>query len=94
MPRKLRPCGTPAAYARHLNRGEKPCADCRAANAATKSGSGDAALRVGEIAMAKALDANPPVIVWRKRRNGVFEAVSVDDPHTDTNKRFRNEPVG
>ena len=28
---QLRPCGTKAAYNRHVNRGEKPCDDCRAA---------------------------------------------------------------
>ncbi len=30
----LRPCGTHAAYRRHLNRGEEPCEPCRQANAA------------------------------------------------------------
>jgi WhiB family redox-sensing transcriptional regulator len=29
--RHLKPCGTPAAYQRHLNRGEPTCAACRAA---------------------------------------------------------------
>lgn len=33
-PRPLRPCGTSAAYARHLQRKEPPCAACKAANAA------------------------------------------------------------
>jgi len=32
MSRQLRPCGTQAAYERHLRAGEKPCAPCRAAH--------------------------------------------------------------
>lgn len=31
MTHKLKPCGTPAAYARHLYHGEEPCTPCRAA---------------------------------------------------------------
>lgn len=26
-----KPCGTTAAYSRHISRGEEPCADCRRA---------------------------------------------------------------
>lgn len=29
--KRLRPCGTAAAYRRHVRRGEEPCAACRAA---------------------------------------------------------------
>lgn len=32
MARELKPHGTPAAYQRHLKRGEKPCDACRQAN--------------------------------------------------------------
>ncbi|MDR1266595.1 MAG: hypothetical protein LBK42_13820 [Propionibacteriaceae bacterium] len=32
MERRLRPCGTQAAYRRHLRHGEKPCGACLAAN--------------------------------------------------------------
>ncbi len=32
--RHLRPCGTLAAYRRHLRHGERPCERCKAANAA------------------------------------------------------------
>jgi len=32
-PRQLSPCGTNAAYARHLRRGQQPCPDCCAAHA-------------------------------------------------------------
>jgi hypothetical protein len=31
MERTLKPCGTPAAYRRHLRHGEKPCDECREA---------------------------------------------------------------
>lgn len=34
MPRKLKPCGTRAAYQRHLLHGEQPCDECKAANSA------------------------------------------------------------
>ena len=30
-PRQLKPCGTTAAYRRHVRHGEKPCDDCRRA---------------------------------------------------------------
>jgi hypothetical protein len=33
MPRPLRPCGTEAAYRRHLARSEPACPDCLAAHA-------------------------------------------------------------
>jgi WhiB family transcriptional regulator, redox-sensing transcriptional regulator len=31
-PRQLKPCGTQAAYARHVRRGEIPCARCKRAH--------------------------------------------------------------
>lgn len=34
MVRQLKPCGTPAAYARHLRHHELPCDACTAANTA------------------------------------------------------------
>lgn len=36
MVRELKPCGTPAAYRRHLRKGEPACADCKAAVASEK----------------------------------------------------------
>lgn len=33
MPRILKPCGTHAAYCRHINRGEQPCEPCKRAHA-------------------------------------------------------------
>jgi WhiB family redox-sensing transcriptional regulator len=32
VPRRLKPCGTQAAYTRHLRRGETPCGLCRRAH--------------------------------------------------------------
>jgi hypothetical protein len=32
MPRELKPCGTDAAYSRHLKRGEDPCDPCKEAH--------------------------------------------------------------
>lgn len=84
MTRKLRPCGTQSAYRRHLNRGEVPCAPCRAANSARQNPAGDSALRVGEQEWGKVLDDEPPKITWRRKPNGVFVATSVHDPHADT----------
>ena len=36
MARELKPCGTSAAYRRHLRNGEQPCAACRRANTEAK----------------------------------------------------------
>lgn len=84
MPRNLRPCGTQSAYRRHLNRGEAPCAECRAANTARTNPGSPSALRVGEQEWGAALDANPPVIVWRYCPfRKVQVAVSIHDPHTE-----------
>lgn len=42
MARDLQPCGTPAAYQRHLRRGEEPCDPClTAANAYKASNARD-----------------------------------------------------
>lgn len=84
MTRKLRPCGTQSAYRRHLNRGEVPCAPCRAANTARTNPGSESALRVGEREWGEVLDRDPPKITWRRKPNGVFVATSVHDPHADT----------
>lgn len=83
MTRKLRPCGTQSAYRRHLNRGEEPCAECRAANTARTNPGSPSALRVGEQEWALELDANPPVIIWRRKPNGVLVHVYINDPHAE-----------
>ena len=38
LPRQLRPCGTQAAYQRHLRHREVPCDDCTRANTEASSG--------------------------------------------------------
>ncbi|MFF8992533.1 WhiB family transcriptional regulator [Streptomyces sp. NPDC014983] len=37
--REHRPCGTPAAYRRHIRHGQKPCTACRAAGSRRRTGS-------------------------------------------------------
>jgi hypothetical protein len=41
----LKPCGTDAAYKRHLRRGEQPCRECKAAAARRRRGGGAALAR-------------------------------------------------
>lgn len=98
--RKLKPCGTQAAYLRHIKRKEKPCEPCVLANRAAKAeyaatydrrakGEGKAArpmqpTTVHTTAADKALAERPPVIVWEKNSRGIFVAVSVQDPHADS----------
>src|SRR5919108_5116863 len=45
MPRELKPCGTTAAYARHLKNNEESCTPCREANAKAKSKQGHSRAR-------------------------------------------------
>lgn len=42
-------------------------------------------------AMDEILEANPPVIEWRKKNNGVRVAVSVYDPHAETSAQAQAE---
>lgn len=44
--RELRPCGTPAAYRRHIRRGEDVCKLCRKAHAAYEKARWTAARQV------------------------------------------------
>ncbi|MFE1189968.1 WhiB family transcriptional regulator [[Kitasatospora] papulosa] len=37
-PRQHRPCGTPAAYRRHLRAGERPCTACKGAESRRRTG--------------------------------------------------------
>ena len=92
MPRKLQPCGTRAAYARHLYRKEEPCEACKAANAVRAANTPSGGRQAREIdphgywvtAGDAALEADPPVIVWRYCPfRKVQVAVSIEDPHTE-----------
>lgn len=83
MARKLQPCGTRAAYARHLYRKEEPCEACKAANVIRANSAPTGSGHWGALADA-ALEANPPVIVWQYCRfRKVQVAVSIEDPHTE-----------
>lgn len=83
MTRKLQPCGTRAAYARHLYNDEDPCAACKSANVIRVKGALSGGGNTYEQDMQRALDANPPEIVWKKDRRGVMRAVEVNDPHAE-----------
>jgi hypothetical protein len=78
--RKLKPCGTYAAYARHLNNNEKPCDACREANTALRRTRREDPYVVE---MNKALAASPPVILWVPNGRGWLVAAHVYDPHGD-----------
>lgn len=54
MPRSVQPCGTPAAYRRHLRNGEKPCLDCHRAHAKRKTELADARRERARLALVSA----------------------------------------
>lgn len=83
MARQLKPCGTYAAYARHLKHNEKPCEPCTEANR-ERAAAAPSGFNHYEWEMARALDANPPTIVWRKGKDGILRAVEIQDPHAET----------
>lgn len=101
--RQLQPCGTPAAYLRHLRKGETACDECREAqnakSRATTRNKGDGKVRkparqmqhttVHTTEMDRLLEKASPVIVWRRKPNGVLVHVSVYDPHGDAGWRPR-----
>lgn len=67
MARTLKPCGTPAAYKRHLYYDEEPCAACRAVVAAEMQ-----ARRDGSYAPKLVVPLQPcgtPAAYFRHRRN-------------------------
>ena len=83
MPRKLQPCGTRAAYARHLYNHEDPCEACKAANVIRANSAPTGGKRY-EMEADAALEANPPVIVWRYCPFRKIQVpVSINDPHTE-----------
>jgi hypothetical protein len=47
--RTLTPCGTPGAYRRHYQNGEKPCDVCRAGHAARKPRRAQEAIEIRKI---------------------------------------------
>ena len=91
MPRKLKPCGTTAAYSRHLYKGEEPCDACKDANTASKATAPSGANYWGSH-WDKVIAAEPPEIVWRfDRVRRIHVAVSVNDPHAETTSELRRQ---
>jgi hypothetical protein len=103
MPRKLRPCGTRAAYQRHLYNKEEPCEACKAANVvramSAPSGGGKKAREIdvsnryvadGDLA----LRLNPPRITWRRKPNGIWVHTSINDPHAEGPSRRATRAYG
>ena len=62
MARPLKPCGTLAAYRRHLRHGESACDACLAAVAAEKASKRSAARDAGAAVVRLAVAAEPPVL--------------------------------
>lgn len=64
MTRTLKPCGTTAAYRRHLRKGEKPCGACRDANAAAKRAHViEARQEVAEVVRLSIAEASAPEVL-------------------------------
>jgi hypothetical protein len=86
MTRTLRPCGTQAAYKRHLRNHEPPCDECRHGETERKRGFGPAEEQTQfDLDLAE----HPPQIIWRKNSHGVREAIYVDDPHAEREPKDR-----
>lgn len=97
----LKPCGTQAAFLRHLRRGEEPCEACVMANREARRAQHAAKEKprrpavqsrptnVHTTEMDRLLEKAPPVIAWRKNSRGVMVATSVYDPHGDAGWRPR-----
>ena len=73
MTRALKPCGTYAAYRRHLRAKESPCEECRQA-AREQKNSRKAAER--QEAAVRAVEATPPVEVEVDRRAILLEVLA------------------
>lgn len=73
MTRALKPCGTYAAYRRHLRAKESPCEECRQA-ARDQKNSRKAAER--QEAAVRAVEATPPVEVEVDRRAILLEVLA------------------
>lgn len=74
MARELKPCGTHAAYRRHLRAGEQPCEPCRAAAREQKNARKQAQR---EAAAAEAQAAVPAVTDEVDRRQVLLEVLAV-----------------
>lgn len=80
--RKLQPCGTRAAYVRHLRNNEEPCDACRAANVerAVSAPSGNSTSRE-VLKLEEAMEKDPPRIQWTGGL--VKRGIILHDPYAD-----------
>lgn len=62
MARQLQPCGTPAAYKRHLRNKETPCEPCKAAAREQKNSRAEAARAESGTAVAAAVQSLIPEV--------------------------------
>lgn len=74
MGRPLSPCGTPAAYRRHLREGSDPCSACRRAKADEKAGQG-----VAVPTPAESRPTSSPLADLEGTRVTLIEALKVAD---------------
>lgn len=88
--------GTKTAMYRHRTAREPLCDECRplwneymAARKKAKHAAETETDNAWVKAMDAALEANPPVIIWRKNSHGVREAIYVDDPHAEREPKDR-----
>ena len=89
-------CGTLGAYKRHVRKKEPVDGPCQMVGdaynesrrkAPRESDGSNAYCRQ----MDKALEKNPPVIVWRRNSRGVLVHVFIDDPHAETKSEVRRD---
>ena len=73
MTRALKPCGTYAAYRRHLRAKESPCEECRQAARDQKNVRKDAARKEAAV---RAVEATPPVEEEIDRRAILLEVLA------------------
>lgn len=73
MARELKPCGTYAAYRRHLRNDEAPCEECRQAARDQKNVRKDAARQEAAV---RAVEATPPVDEEVDRRGILLEVLA------------------
>ena len=65
-PRNLKPCGTTAAYRRHIRHGEKPCDDCRRAAVQRES---ERMRSLRQRVPFKLTEGRGPIVPYRYREN-------------------------
>jgi len=84
--RELKPCGTPAAYRRHLRNGEEPCAACLTAVREDVNKARDERRTASSRAVLEAVVSAPPVdeidpLEDAKENLKIVKAAMQDAPH-------------